>query len=121
VRSSVSISAAKALIVVGNDVERLGLEALLLAVIDQRILAAVRDPNLRCARIGDGLPQLVPVGMVGDHQRQLHPTLLGPLFHAHPARSHRQHRIGQTPAPAILDRRRRRDDDLALELGLADL
>ena len=47
------------------------------------------------------------------------PDLPRPLLDAHPARRDRQHRVGQPPAPAVLDGAGRRDDDLAGELGLA--
>ncbi len=79
----------------------------------------MRDPDLAGPGLGDGLAQLVPVGMVGDHQRQLDAGLAGALLDAHPARGDGQHRIGQPPAPAILDGGGRRDDDLAGEFGLA--
>ena len=70
-------------------------------VMDQRLLAAMGDPDLRRADIVDGAVELVPVGMVGDHQRQLDAALLRPLPDAHPARGHRHHRIGQRPRPAV--------------------
>src|SRR5690606_15328824 len=66
-------------VLIGTDIERLGREALLPAVIDQRLLAPMRHPHPFGAGLGDGLPQFVPVGMVGDHQWQLDARLPGPL------------------------------------------
>jgi len=63
--------------------------------VDKRILAAMCDPYGVGAGGGDGVGQLVPVGMVGDHQRQFHAALFGALFDCHPAGGLTDHRVGQ--------------------------
>ncbi len=86
--------------------------------VDQRVLAAMGYPDLRRADLVDGGVQRVPVGVVGDHQRQFHPARLGPLAHRHPAGGHRHHRIGQPVGPAIGDGAGRGEHQRALQLGL---
>ncbi len=61
----------------------------------QRVLAAMRDPDGVGACRRDGIGQLVPVGMIGDHQWQFHTALLGALFDRHPAGGLADHRVGQ--------------------------
>ena len=56
------------------------------APVHQRVLLAVRHPDFRRAGRGDGRGQAVPVGVVGDHQRQLDAALARARAHAHPAR-----------------------------------
>ena len=80
---------------------------------DKRILAAMCDPYGVGAGGGDGVGQLVPVGMVGDHQRQFHPALLGALFDCHPAGGLTDHRVGQAARPAVTKCRWRGDDDMS--------
>jgi hypothetical protein len=66
----------------------------------------------------DRRQQLVPVGVVGQNQRQLYTALLGALLDPHPARGHGYHqRLGQASGPPIRDRRGRRQDDLPFEVG----
>ena len=81
--------------------------------VDQRLLAAVRHPHLGRAHLVEGGVQLVPVGVVGNHQRQLDAALPRPLAHPHPARGQAHHRLGQPPRPAVGDRRGRRQHDAA--------
>src|SRR3546814_3012787 len=51
---------------------------------------------LRRADFVDGGVQLVPVGMIGDHQRQLQSALFGALLDPQPARCGAGHRIGRS-------------------------
>ena len=51
----------------------------------QRVLLAVGDPDLAGAGLQDGAAEVVPVGMVGDDERQLDALLAGPGPHPHPA------------------------------------
>ena len=60
--------------------------------------------------------KLAPIGMIGDHQRQLDALLARPRAHPHPARGEGGHRIGQPARPAVGDGGRRRQHDLALHL-----
>ena len=80
---------------------------------DKRILAAMCDPDRVRAGGGDGVGQLVPVGMVGDHQRQFHPALLGALLYCHPAGGLTDHRVGQAARPAVTKCRWWGDDDMS--------
>ena len=67
-------------------------------VMDQRLLATVRHQHHRRPHLVDGLRQLVPVGVIGDHQRQLDAALPRPLADAHPARGEAGHRLGKARA-----------------------
>ena len=78
-------------------------------------------PDLRGRHLVDGGDQGVPVGVVGDHQRQFHPARLGPLAHRHPARRHRHHGIGQPPRPPVGDGAGRGQDQGAAQLVLGRL
>ena len=78
------------------------------------------DPDLGRADLVEGAGQLVPVGVVRDDQRQLAAALLGPGAHPHPARGHGGHRLGQAARPAVVQRRGRRQHDLAPEVRLVD-
>src|SRR5688572_25130785 len=75
------------LILIADEVQRLRRNALQFAPAHQRLLAAVRHPDLAGARLDDGFQKLVPVGMVGDDERQLDAALFRALADAHPARS----------------------------------
>ena len=76
------------------------------------------DPGLARRQFADRAGQFVPVGMVGDDQRNLDPALPRPPAHPHPARRHRRDRVGQPPAPLVGQRRWRADDDLAAHILL---
>ena len=52
---------------------------------DQRLLAPVRHPHLLAARSRSACRQLVPIGVVGQDQRQLDVLLPRALADAHPA------------------------------------
>ncbi len=52
---------------------------------DQRVLAAMRYPDFAGLQLADRVGQFVPVGMVGQDQRQLDIALPGALADAHPA------------------------------------
>ena len=80
---------------------------------DKRILAAMRDPDGVGPARRDGVGQLVPVCMVGDHQRQFHPALFGALLDCHPAGRLADHRVGKAARPAVTKRRWRGDDDMS--------
>ena len=66
----------------------------------------MRHPDLRRVHLGERRAQLVPVGVVGDHQRQLDPLGFRSLAHTHPARGEAHHRVGQPARPTIGDGRR---------------
>ena len=66
----------------------------------QRLVAAMRHPDLGRAHLVDGAVQLVPIGMVGDHQRQFDATRLRPLPHPHPAAGHRRPPARPAAAPS---------------------
>jgi hypothetical protein len=53
---------------------------------NQRVFLAMRHPDFRRARRRDRRGEAIPVGMVGDHQRQLDAALARPGTQAHPAR-----------------------------------
>ncbi len=82
---------------------------------DERLFAPVGDPDFVGGDLVEGCRQLVPIGVVGDHQRQFDPGGLGALAHPHPARGQRHHRIGQPARPDVGERRRRGQHDAALE------
>ena len=92
-----------------------------LAPMHQRVLLAVRDPDFARAGGDDRGAQAVPVGMVGDDQRQLDLALARARAHAHPAGRERGHRIGKAARPHFLHGRRRTQRDGAGELGLVGL
>src|SRR4029079_6138988 len=49
-----------------DEGQRAALPACRLDMVQQRVLASMRDPDLLGAGLGDGLGQFSPVGMVGD-------------------------------------------------------
>ena len=116
-----AVHAIIALVLVADEVERPRGDAGKLAPAHQRLLAAMRDPDLRGAGLADRRGQLVPVGMVGDDQRQLDAALLGALADAHPARGEAGDRIGKAARPAVGEGRGRADDDRAGEIALRPL
>ena len=89
-----------------------------LAPMHQRVFLAVGDPDLAGAGRLDGRGQSVPVGVIGNHQRQFDAALPGAGAHPHPARGERGDRIGKAPGPDISGGRRRRQRDGAGEIGL---
>src|SRR4051812_5624031 len=66
------------LLVVAHQVQRPGAHAHGGGGVDQRLLPPVRDPDLGRLHLRDRRQQLVPVGVVRDHQRQLDPARLRP-------------------------------------------
>jgi len=60
-------------------------DAFHLAPAHQRLLAAMRHPDFLRACLLDREGQFIPIGMVGNDQRQLDAALLGALADAHPA------------------------------------
>ena len=83
----------------------------------QSIFLAVRDPDFAGAGRRDGRCQPVPVGMIGDDQRQRHAVLARPRADAHPAGRERSHRIRKAPGPDVAQRGRRAYRDGAGKLG----
>ena len=83
----------------------------------ERVLLAVGDPDLAGAGLPDGAAEIVPVGMVGDHEGQLDALLARPRPHAHPARREAGDRVGEAARPEVLDRRGRAEHDRAGELA----
>src|SRR3546814_16785155 len=106
------------LILIADEVELPRLDLVHGEPVDQRLLAAVRDPHLPGRDFGEGSGELVPVGMVGDDQRQLDIALTGALADSHPARGHGGDRIGQAPRPAVVESAGRAEDDPSLQLLL---
>ena len=74
-----------AFILIANEVQLTGLDLMRETPMLERFLAAVRDPDFRRLQLADRAGQLVPVGMVGDHQRKLDVRLPGTLADSHPA------------------------------------
>jgi hypothetical protein len=60
------------LVVVADQAQRAAPDAALTGGVDQRFLPPMRDPDFGCGHLVERGVQLVPVGMVGDHQRQFH-------------------------------------------------
>ncbi len=58
------------------------------------------------AEFGDGAGQFVPVGVVGEDQRQLDASLPGAGPDPHPAGGEGVDRIGEAPRPAVVPRPR---------------
>ena len=104
------------LLAIADDIERPRLEPARDAPVHQRILLAVRDPDLAGAGRGDGRGEAVPIGVIGNHQRQFDAMLARPRAHPHPARRERGDRIGEAPRPELVQRRRRTERDGAGEL-----
>ena len=103
VHASASLLACLVLILVAvaDEVERPRGKALCLAPMHQRIFLAVGDPDLAGAGGFDGRGQAVPVGVIGNHQRQFDAALPGAGAHPHPARGERRDRIGKPPRPDV--------------------
>src|SRR5690348_2406024 len=62
-------------ILVADKVQLAGLDLMRHAPVLQRFLAAMRDPHFGRLELANGHGELVPVGMVGDDQRELDVTL----------------------------------------------
>ena len=106
------------LVLIADQVELARLDLAGHAPVLERFLAAVGDPDFARGQLLDRRGQLVPVGMVGDDQRQLDHALAGALAHPHPARRHRGDRIGQAARPAVVEAAGRGEHDPAPELVL---
>src|SRR5215203_7497020 len=92
------------LILVADEVQLARLDLVEHAPVLQCFLTPVRDPDFARRKLADRAGQLVPVGMVGDDQRQLDVRLPRPLADAHPAGGHSRDRIGQPTRPAVVER-----------------
>ena len=88
---------------IADEVQRPRLDAHRAAPMHQRVLFAMRDPDLSGARLANGFGEPVPIAMIGDDERQLDAALTRSSPHAHPAGSEGGERIGETPRPQILD------------------
>ena len=55
--------------------------------------------------------------MIGDYQRQLDATRLGPLAHPHPPRCHADNDVGKLSRPTVVGCTGRRQHDTALQRG----
>src|SRR5690606_41282924 len=82
-----------------------------LAPAHQRFFPPMRDPYFGCAAVPNGSGQFVPVGMIRDDEWKFHAALPGPLANAHPAGGEAGEGVGEAPRPAILEGRRRPEDD----------
>ena len=69
--SSAGSRALVVLVLVADEVQLAGLDLVGHAPMLQRFLAAVGDPDFARREFADGRRQLVPVGMIGNDQRQL--------------------------------------------------
>ena len=78
----------------------------------QRLFAAVCHPHFGGINFGDRGGQFIPIGVIGNHQRQFDAALHRALPHPHPAAGHGRDRIGQAAAPAVVQCRWRCDDDM---------
>ena len=112
------VCALVVLVLVAHQVQLARLDLVGHAPMLERFLAAMGDPHFARGDIADGAGQLVPVGVVGDDQRQLDHPLAGALADAHPAARHRGDRIGQAAAPAVVQGRRRAHHESAAQLLL---
>ena len=74
------------LVAIADDGERPRFQPARLAPMHQRVLLAVRHPDFGGAGRGDGGGQAIPVGVVGNDERQLDAALARPRAHPHPAR-----------------------------------
>jgi len=83
----------------------------------ERIGLAMGDPHLRAACLADRRAQVVPVRMVGNHERQLDAALARAGAHAHPARSKSGDGIWKLTRPDVLNAGRRAKHDLAREFA----
>ena len=102
-----------ALVAVPEEVQRPRPNPLQPAPVHQRVLLPVRDPDLPGPGLQDGAPEIVPVAMVGDDERQLDPLLARPAAHSHPAGGEGGDGIGEAPGPQVLDRGGRAEHDRA--------
>ena len=75
------------------------------------------DEQLAASGLGDRRAERLPIGMVGDDERQLDALLPGAGADPHPARGEGDDRVGEFSCPEILQRARRTDDDLPAELA----
>ena len=66
------------------------------APVHERILAAVRDPYLAGRELTNGLRKLVPIGMVGHHERHFDEPLAGALTTADLLRVYRDFYAGES-------------------------
>ena len=73
------------LVAIADDIERPRFQSARRAPMHQRILLAVRNPDFAGAGRGDGRGQAVPVGVIGNDQRQLDAVLARPRADPHPA------------------------------------
>ena len=116
--SSAATASCLFLVAIADEIERPRGKPARLAPMHQRVFLAVGDPDLAGAGRLDGRGQAVPVGMIGDHQRQFDAALAGARAHPHPARGEGRDRIGKAPRPDVRGGRRRRQRDGAGEIGL---
>src|SRR4051794_13923144 len=70
------------------------------------------DPYFARFELADGHGELVPVGVIGNDERQLDVALARALADPHPARSHRRHRVREPARPAVVERSGRGDHDV---------
>ena len=77
------------------------------------VLAAVRDPHGLGAGRSDGVEQLRPVGMIGDHERQFDTGLAYASPDAHPARGKPGDRVAEPARPTVVDSRGRAEHERA--------
>ncbi len=83
------------LVLIPHQIERPRLDLTGHAPVHQRFFAAMRYPHFLGRDLRQRRGQFVPVGVVGQDQRQFDPALYRALADAHPPRSHRGDRIGQ--------------------------
>ncbi len=73
------------LLLEAGERQRAGAVALFRRVMYERLFASMGDPDFVGGDLVERRGQLIPIGVVGDHQGQLDAARLGALAHPHPA------------------------------------
>lgn len=109
-------------VVIAYHIERAGVSSIQFAPVDKCLLRAMGHPDLLGTRFQNGAAKVVPVGMVGQDQRQLCPSLTRPRPNTHPPRGHRRDRITEPAGPTVRKLAGRTHDDFTGKLlaALAD-
>src|SRR6478736_4353014 len=67
-----------ALVAITDEMQRLGLQARRAAPVDERLRLAMRHPDLAGLHLADRREQIVPIGVIGNDERQLDALLARP-------------------------------------------
>src|SRR6478736_8297056 len=90
---------SRLLVLAADQRKRAALTPGQLDVMQERVLAAVRNPHLVRAGLVNRPRQFAPIGVVGDDERQLDTTLPRPGADSHPAWGEGGERIWHSPRP----------------------